>query len=104
MEVEEVDGEESPVMAVNVRPKVERKKVRTATNRRTKSPLRPQSATEVPQRPRVKTNNLTDFEEMNRIAMETSVASATMIRSVTPSTASGVSFQWVNGQMTTLFS
>ena len=41
-------------------------------------------------------NNLTDFEGAKRMAMETSVATATAVRSTTPSTGSGVSFQWVN--------
>lgn len=88
--------------AVKIRPNMERRKLKAAGGRRRPKPppLRPYSATEITQRPRVKTNNLIDFGEDEETAMETSVASATpAFRSLTPSTSSAVSIQWVSLQI-----
>ncbi|VDM30368.1 unnamed protein product [Hydatigera taeniaeformis] len=95
MELEEVE-EDVSTAAVKLRSKVGRRKVRSATHRQSRTPLRPHSAMEASQRPQVKTNNLIDFDKADSVAMETSVVSATAVRSVTPSTASAVSYQWVS--------
>ncbi|KAL5967498.1 hypothetical protein TSMEX_004731 [Taenia solium] len=95
MELEEVE-EDVSTAAVKLRSKVERRKVRSATRRQAKVPARPHSAMEALQRPQVKTNNLINFDKTDTLAMETSVASAAAVRSVTPSTASAVSYQWVS--------
>ncbi|KAL5108139.1 hypothetical protein TcWFU_008927 [Taenia crassiceps] len=93
MELEEVE-EDVSTAAVRLRSKVERRKVRSATRRQAKAPPRPHSAMETSQRTQVKTNNLIDFNKTDILAMETSAVSATAVRSVTPSTASAVSYQW----------
>ncbi|KAH9280932.1 Tubby -like protein [Echinococcus granulosus] len=93
MELEEVE-EDISTAAVKLRSKVERRKVRSVTRRQVKAPLRPHSAMEASQRPPIKTNNLIDFDKADILVMETSVASATAVRSVTPSTVSGLSYQW----------
>ncbi|EUB61497.1 Tubby protein [Echinococcus granulosus] len=85
MELEEVE-EDISTAAVKLRSKVERRKVRSVTRRQVKAPLRPHSAMEASQRPPIKTNNLIDFDKADILVMETSVASATAVRSVTPST------------------
>nr|CDS25385.2 tubby [Hymenolepis microstoma] len=88
------DAEDS--LAAKIRPKVERRKFKAPGNhcRPEPSPLRPHSATEMTQRPRVKTNKSTKFVDDDEFGVETSTASATAaFRSVTPSIASAISFQ-----------
>ncbi|VDL58186.1 unnamed protein product [Hymenolepis diminuta] len=91
------DAEDS--LAAKIRPRVERRKFKASGDRRRPKslPLRPHSATEMTQRPQVNTNNPIEFGDDDEIGMEPSIASAApALRSVTPSTASGISFQCVS--------
>ncbi|KAM3181096.1 hypothetical protein ACTXT7_015026 [Hymenolepis weldensis] len=88
------DAEDS--LAARIRPKVERRILKASGDRRRPKslPLRPHSATEMTQRLRVKTNNPIEFGGDDEIGLEQSIAfAAPALRSVTPSTTSGISFQ-----------
>ncbi|VDN97919.1 unnamed protein product [Rodentolepis nana] len=88
------DAEDS--LAAKILPKVERRKFKAPNNhcRPKSSPLRPHSATEITQRPRVKTKKSTKFVDDDEFGVETSTASATAaFRSLTPTIAGAISFQ-----------
>lgn len=88
------DAEDS--LAAKIRPKLERRKLKSSSARRRPKPppLRPQSATEITQRPRIRINNPIDLEGDDD--METSLAStAPALTSIASNTGSALSFSWV---------